>query len=160
MTRDELPSAVALHNEQIVHGYIMGILRPDGNLVWLRINAAPVYQDKTLMGAMAVFDDITEQYETQRRYREVLSLIGKAMQQINNPTTEARVRLTKREREVLRLVAQGHTNGEIASKLSISKKTVSSRLTNIYDKLDTQNRVRVALYALRHGLADLGDQSK
>lgn len=61
--------------------------------------------------------------------------------------------LTEREREVMVLVAEGLATKRIAERLSISDKTVSNHLTAIYDKLGVSNRLALALYAFRHGLA-------
>jgi DNA-binding NarL/FixJ family response regulator len=60
--------------------------------------------------------------------------------------------LTERELLVLRLVASGASNQEIAQKLSISVNTVKSHLKNILDKLHLENRTQAATYALKHGL--------
>jgi DNA-binding NarL/FixJ family response regulator len=60
--------------------------------------------------------------------------------------------LTERELYVLRLVASGATNSEIAEKLSISINTVKSHLKNILEKLQLENRTQAATYALQHGL--------
>lgn len=60
--------------------------------------------------------------------------------------------LTERELFVLRLVASGATNLEIAEKLSISINTVKSHLKNILGKLQLENRTQAATYALKHGL--------
>ena len=63
--------------------------------------------------------------------------------------------LTEREVEILKLVAQGLTNQEIADRLSISPRTVGAHVGHILDKLHLANRTQAALYALRQGLADL-----
>jgi len=60
--------------------------------------------------------------------------------------------LTERELFVLRLVASGASNQEIAEKLSISINTVKSHLKSILDKLQLENRTQAATYALKHGL--------
>lgn len=62
--------------------------------------------------------------------------------------------LTDREREVLRLVADGATNREIASSLYISENTVSFHMKNILAKLHLKNRAQAAAFAIRAGLAD------
>ena len=58
--------------------------------------------------------------------------------------------LTKREMEILRLVAEGLTNEEIGKKIFISEKTVKTHLTNIFDKLKVNNRFKAALMLLGH----------
>ena len=63
--------------------------------------------------------------------------------------------LTAREVEVLRLLAQGLTNQEIAAELVIGEGTVRTHVSNILSKLHLANRTQAALYALREGLASL-----
>jgi two-component system, NarL family, response regulator LiaR len=63
--------------------------------------------------------------------------------------------LTERELEVLKLVAQGLSNQEIALELSLSEWTVRARVSEILAKLQLSNRTQAALYALRHGIVDL-----
>ncbi len=65
--------------------------------------------------------------------------------------------LTEREAAILRLLAQGASNQEIALKLNISEKTVRNRLSEIFAKLQLNNRTQAALYAIREGLASLED---
>lgn len=62
--------------------------------------------------------------------------------------------LSEREVQILRLLAQGYTNLEIAAKLSLSEKTVRNRLSEIFQKLHLNNRTQAALYAIREGLAE------
>ena len=61
-------------------------------------------------------------------------------------------RLTAREREILKLIAEGHTSREIADKLFISLKTVLGHRTKIMEKLDLHNRSELIKYAIRKGL--------
>jgi NarL family two-component system response regulator LiaR len=70
------------------------------------------------------------------------------------PTSEP---LTDREVEVLRLVARGLTNDEIAQQISVSERTVRTHVSNILEKLHLANRTQAALYALRQGIAELGE---
>ncbi len=58
--------------------------------------------------------------------------------------------LTKREKEILKLVAEGLTNEEIGKKIFISEKTVKTHLTNIFDKLKVNNRFKAALLIMGH----------
>ena len=60
--------------------------------------------------------------------------------------------LTRREKEILQEVMIGATNREIAKNLFISENTVKNHIRNIMEKLQINNRVQVATYALQHGL--------
>jgi non-specific serine/threonine protein kinase len=66
---------------------------------------------------------------------------------------EEGVTLTPRELEVLRLVAAGYTNREIAAALHLSHRTVHNHLAHIFTKTDSHNRAAATAFALRHGLA-------
>ncbi|MGH7803471.1 MAG: LuxR C-terminal-related transcriptional regulator [Candidatus Binatia bacterium] len=63
--------------------------------------------------------------------------------------------LTAREREIVALVGQGLRNSEIAARLFISELTVKTHLNNVFQKLPVRDRVELALFAVRAGLADL-----
>ena len=60
--------------------------------------------------------------------------------------------LTAREVEVLRLVARGLSNKEIAEQLVISRKTAGNHVEHIYAKIGVSNRARASLFAMQHGL--------
>ncbi|MFT8870744.1 MAG: response regulator transcription factor [Sporolactobacillus sp.] len=62
--------------------------------------------------------------------------------------------LTEREREVLRLIAEGQSNAEIASALFIGVKTVKTHVSSIFSKLAVSDRTQAAVYAYRHHLFD------
>ena len=66
--------------------------------------------------------------------------------------------LTDRETTVLKLVAQGHSNREIARLLTVSEATVRTHVSHILAKLELSSRTQAALYALRKGLASLDDE--
>jgi DNA-binding NarL/FixJ family response regulator len=66
---------------------------------------------------------------------------------------EAADRLTPREREVLKLLAEGCTDREIADRLFISHRTAMQHVANILGKLEVSSRTAAAAFALRHGLA-------
>jgi DNA-binding NarL/FixJ family response regulator len=61
--------------------------------------------------------------------------------------------LSAREREVLSLVAQGHSNREIAERLVISERTARTHVSNVLLKLDLTSRTQAALWAIRQGIA-------
>ncbi len=82
--------------------------------------------------------------------RKVLHELGRPSSKPNTPEP-----LTEREVEVLRFVAQGLSNQEIADRLTIAEVTVRTHVSNILGKLHLANRVQATLYALREGLASL-----
>ena len=82
--------------------------------------------------------------------RKVLRELAKPMQR--DPEVDT---LTEREIEVLQLVAEGHSNRDIAEQLTISEATVRTHVSNILAKLNLGSRTQAALYALRTGIASL-----
>jgi DNA-binding NarL/FixJ family response regulator len=62
--------------------------------------------------------------------------------------------LTARELEILKLIAEGVANKQIAFRLKISEKTVRNHVSNTYEKLQIQDRAQAALYAVRKGLVE------
>lgn len=70
--------------------------------------------------------------------------------------SKARGVITKREEEVLQLIADGCSTPEVASELYISQKTVKNHLASIYQKLDARDRTQAVLRAVRLGIVDLG----
>jgi DNA-binding NarL/FixJ family response regulator len=59
--------------------------------------------------------------------------------------------LTSREQEVLKLLAQGFTNKDIAQTLFLSVRTVEAHLRNVYSKLGVSSRTEAAIWAVNHG---------
>lgn len=88
------------------------------------------------------------------------SIALQLIREINRPSDLPPVEnpLSERELEVLKLVAQGLTNQEIAARLSLSEWTVRTHVRNILGKLHLANRTQAALFALRKGLADLDNK--
>jgi len=70
------------------------------------------------------------------------------------PTSEDRV-VTKREEEVLQLIADGCSTSEVADQMYISQKTVKNHLASIYQKLDARDRTQAILRAVRMGIVSL-----
>jgi len=71
----------------------------------------------------------------------------------SHPPTRKHFGLTPRELEIIGVILGGYSNNDIATKFSISEKTVKHHLTNIFDKLGVSNRLELALFALHHHLA-------
>lgn len=63
--------------------------------------------------------------------------------------------LTDREKQVLKLIAEGYTNKEMGDLLNISVKTVMGHRTNIMEKLNIHNRTELVKFAIRHGLINI-----
>lgn len=70
------------------------------------------------------------------------------------PREEERI-ITKREEEVLQLIADGCSTPEVAARLYISQKTVKNHLASIYEKLDARDRTQAVLQAVRMGIVHL-----
>ncbi len=68
------------------------------------------------------------------------------------PATHLLNPLTPREKEVLAELTKGKSNREIASSLFVTEKTVKTHISNIFTKLEVQDRTQAALYAVKHGL--------
>ncbi|MDE0777256.1 response regulator transcription factor [Nocardioides sp.] len=77
--------------------------------------------------------------------------------QMSRPERETgpALRLTERELDVLRLVAQGHSNKEIAARLFISENTVKNHVRNMLEKLQLHSRMEAVMYAVRENLLEL-----
>src|SRR5215217_2612938 len=67
--------------------------------------------------------------------------------------------LTRREAQVLGLLAASHSNKEIAAELFLSERTVERHITTVYRKIGTRRRTEAMAFALRHGLADVEEAS-
>jgi DNA-binding NarL/FixJ family response regulator len=82
-------------------------------------------------------------------------LLGHVANRQTQPASQLTDQLTEREVDVLRLLARGLTNADIATKLYLSEGTVRNHVSAIYTKLDVDDRTQAAILALRHGLGDL-----
>jgi DNA-binding NarL/FixJ family response regulator len=86
-------------------------------------------------------------------------IASKVLQRVRATTADTdiaetiRTELSDRELEVLKLIANGKDNAQIAAELVISPKTVKNHISNILMKLQMQNRIQAAVYAVRSGLA-------
>jgi DNA-binding NarL/FixJ family response regulator len=86
-------------------------------------------------------------------------IASKVLQRVRATTADTdiaetiRAELSDRELEVLKLIANGKDNAQIAAELVISPKTVKNHISNILMKLQMQNRIQAAVYAVRSGLA-------
>jgi NarL family two-component system response regulator LiaR len=87
------------------------------------------------------------------------SIARKVLAELNHPAPKTLTTdpLTARELEILRLVAQGLSNKDIAMKLVIAEETVHTHIGNILSKLHLASRTQAALYAVKEGIASVDD---
>jgi DNA-binding NarL/FixJ family response regulator len=82
----------------------------------------------------------------------LLDQLGRLQRQVLSPRGMTFAGLTPREREVLRLVADGHDTAEIASRMCYSERTVKNVLHDLTTRLQLRNRTHAVAYAVREGL--------
>lgn len=117
------------------NGYLLKTTMPDDLLRAIR---------EVLLGQMPLDPEITS------------TVVRELKRPAETPATRPE-NLTKREIDVIRLIAKGYSNRQIAEELLISDRTVSTHVGRILKKLQLENRTQIALYALRKGLVDLVD---
>jgi DNA-binding CsgD family transcriptional regulator len=120
----------------VVRATLAGILRATGDLAGSRALADQARASAKQLGAQPLLDE--------------LQALGSSALRRSGPSEE----LTSREREILALVAQGRSNGEIGKQLYISAKTVSVHVSNILGKLGAAGRTEAAAIGRRRGLVD------
>jgi len=84
-------------------------------------------------------------------------LFAKIASSPSSPDTSVADSLSERERDVLRLLARGLTNADIAERLHLSEGTVRNYVSAVLAKLDVSDRTQAAVIALRYGLVDLSE---
>ena len=108
-----------------------------------------------------ILDAIRELYHGRAAIHPTIAL--RVLQEVNKPRRQDKPLtedpLSQREMEILKLVATGQTNQEIADYLVVSERTVRTHVSNILSKLHLANRTQAPLYALREGIASLDDVS-
>jgi DNA-binding NarL/FixJ family response regulator len=110
---------------------------------------APVDRIPKAIRALAAGEAWVERRLTGRVFEE-LARMARKLASSSSPESL----LSEREKEVIRLIACGKTNTEIASQLFLSPHTVKSHVSHILQKLELPNRTEVAIFAVRAGLAD------
>jgi len=101
-------------------------------------------------------DDLAKAIREAASGRSTLSPeAARVLIQATRPTRQPVFDLTEREQEVLNLVAQGHSNQQIADKLVISITTVKAHISSILSKLQVSSRTEAIAYAIKHKLVTL-----
>jgi DNA-binding NarL/FixJ family response regulator len=121
--------------------YIIAALRAGASGFLLK--DAPTAQVIDAVRAVAAGDAVLSPAVT----RQLLNQVGRRLPAAVSQTPEALTRLTEREREVLRMLAAGLTNAEIAHALVVSEATVESHVSNLLGKLGLRDRVQAVIYA-------------
>jgi DNA-binding CsgD family transcriptional regulator len=103
-----------------------------------------------LRQALALFEELGMSDSARRTRRRLSTLAHQSREPLSTPLP---AHLTRRELAVLKLVAEGRSNSQIARALGLSEKTVTNHLTHIYNKTACDNRAAATAFAIRHGLA-------
>lgn len=129
---------------------------------YAEIRAYPVFDKHGLVKHIfEIIIPITDKKKDEERHRKYVESLEGTLRELNSSGTPARIELaaesqdnglTSRELEVLRLVARGFSNREIADILNISLDTAKTHIKNIFSKLSVTDRTQAAVWAVSHGL--------
>lgn len=100
--------------------------------------------------ALALFQELDMAESLRYTRKQLRSLSGRPP---DPPSLKYPDKLTEREVEILRLIAKGESNHEIAEALGFAQKTIDNGLNNLFNKIKVRNRTEAAVYAAHHGLA-------
>jgi PAS domain S-box-containing protein len=135
---------------------------PDGTRRCGEIRAYPVRgENKSVSAVIFMIIEITDKKQTLHKQKSYSEYLSKQLNQTFEKDKKIRfddgditltVNLSHREIEVLRLMAEGYTNVQIAERLSISLNTVKSHVLHIFNKLGVNDRTQTAVLATRHNL--------
>jgi ATP/maltotriose-dependent transcriptional regulator MalT len=117
------------------------------------VAARPEYERNLTTARSLIHEVAFGEAFAQGRAMSLEEALALAAEEVIVPAITPRTELTNREIDVLRLVAAGLSNEQIAEKLHLSRHTVHAHLTNIYSKLGTTTRAAATRYAVENGLA-------
>jgi DNA-binding NarL/FixJ family response regulator len=126
--------------------YIIDALRAGASGFLLK--DAPTHEVVAAVRSVAAGDAVLSPVVT----RQLLDQVGRRLPAAVSRERDALAQLTDREREVLRLLAAGLTNAEIAEALVVSEPTVKTHVSNLLGKLGLRDRVQAVIYAYETGL--------
>ena len=135
---------------------------PDGKTRWGEIHAYPVRsKDRSVAAIVVIIFETTTRIDNIAKHKQYASLLADKLQAREGPD-EAIPKtdksggmiqlLSKRETEILRLIVDGYTNPQISAMLSISGNTVKRHISNLFLKLDVNDRTQAAVLAVRENL--------
>jgi len=127
----------SFEDEQLVHGVLAA-----GAISYLLKNVASEELSKAIRDAASGRSTLAPE-------------AARVLVQATRPTTQPSSGLTEREREVLNLVVQGHSNQQIADALVVSLATVKAHISSILSKLGVSSRTEAIAYAIKHKLVTL-----
>jgi NarL family two-component system response regulator LiaR len=127
----------SFEDEQLVHGVLAA-----GAISYLLKNVASEELSKAIRDAVSGRSTLSPE-------------AARVLVQATRPTTQPTSGLTEREREVLHLVVQGHSNQQIADALVVSLATVKAHISSILGKLQVSSRTEAIAYAIKHKLVTL-----
>ncbi len=140
-------------------GYPRGLAGPRLSREARFLAAADAYQSmreprphRAALSAEAAATELRADVKAGRHDAEAVDAVLAAAGHRVRPRRDGPAGLTLREVEVLRLVARGLSNQEVAERLFISKKTVANHIEHIYMKIEVTNRAAASLFAMQHGL--------
>ena len=134
-----------------VDDYIIAALRAGASGFLLK--DAPTAKVVEAVRAVAAGDAVLSPAVT----RQLLDQVGRRLPAAVSQEPEGLAQLTEREREVLRMLAAGLTNAEIAAALVVSETTVKSHVSNLLGKLGLRDRVQAVIYAYETRLIEPSD---
>jgi PAS domain S-box-containing protein len=128
---------------------------PNGERRYGEVRAYPIFDKKgDLAYALEITIDITNKKHNQEKYERYVETLEKIVKDIHGKETQqrkaGRVHLTGREIDILRLIADGFSNTEIAKILHISPHTVKTHVIHIIEKLGAKDRTQAAVFAIQN----------
>ncbi|MBE5924289.1 MAG: response regulator transcription factor [Lachnospiraceae bacterium] len=143
--KEELPEVKVLvlttfDDDETVHKAVLS--GADGYILKEMEDEKVITSVKSVYGGISVFGDGV--------YKSILGRVSKDENKEDDVTSE--YSFTERERDVLRLVAEGYDNKEIAAELFLAEGTVRNQVSKLLDKLSLKDRTQLAVYAVKHGL--------
>jgi len=154
---DSVRDGVAIIDRVYVNASIVALIEPTGHQTVLEALAAGVCG---CIAADAPVDDIVHAIRTVLRgdtfiCRRLARVVARRLQvHVGAAAAYTRPQLTRREREVLALVALGWENAQIGRALHLSPATVKHHLSTLYAKLEVDNRIQAAVRAVTEGLVE------
>lgn len=135
---------------------------PGRERIYAEVRAYPVFDEKEVVKhVFEILRPLGQQKKEEERNRRYIETLEDALRRLNAPevadragtiSDEQEVRLTLREQEIIRLIAQGFSNREIAGILNISSDTVKTHVRNIFSKLNVKDRTQAAVWAASNKL--------